>query len=348
VSGRFRQFLPNDARGAEIQALAAYTLVLMGEAYCNGVPTSKVNEDGTFTYGSPLTGDQLFATAIAKFDSAIALATATDGSAALNLALIGKARTLIDLDRYPEAAAVVAPVPSSFDYSIQHSENTGRQQNAIYSYNYLERRFSVGDREGTNGLPYVSLADPRVPTFLNPINNGVGFDGETPLYLTTKFPDRKAPVPLAIGAEARLIQAEAALRRGDLGTFLDMLNQARAAAPTYTPTGSSTEQPLPKPPALTAADIPVADAERQDLLFRERALTLYLTSHRLGDMRRLISQYGRNAEAVFPTGPYNPGSPSKAGTVYGPDVTLPIPAEEENNPQYAVAPHCINRVAAFH
>jgi hypothetical protein len=64
-------------------------------------------------------------------------------------------------------------------------------------------------------------------------------------------------------------------------------------------------------------------------------------------MRRLISQYGRATESVFPTGPYNPGSPSKAGTVYGTDVNLPIPAEEENNPQYAVAPHCINRLAAF-
>jgi hypothetical protein len=126
-----------------------------------------------------------------------------------------------------------------------------------------------------------------------------------------------------------------------------MLNAARANAPTYTATGAATEQPLPKPAALTAADIPATAAGREDLLFRERALTLYLTSHRLGDLRRLISQYGRSSESVFPTGPYNPGSASKAGTVYGTDVNLPIPAEEENNPQYAVAPHCINRLAAF-
>jgi hypothetical protein len=348
VASRFRQFLPTDPRGAEVQALGAYILVLMGEAYCNGVPVSVVNPDGTFTYGAPQTGDQLFTTAIAKFDSAIALASANGGSTALNLARIGKGRALIDLNRYPEADAAVAAVPSDFNYSVEHSENTGRQNNAIYSYNYLERRFTVADREGTNGLPYVSLKDPRVPTFRNPTNAGVGFDGETPLYLTTKFPERKSPTPLAIGAEARLIQAEAALKAGNLGTFLAMLNAARASAPTYTPTGASTEQPLPKPAPLTAADIPATAAGREDLLFRERALTLYLTSHRLGDMRRLIAQYGRNSESVFPTGPYNPGSPSKAGTVYGTDVNLPIPAEEENNPQYAVAPHCINRLAAFH
>src|SRR3954471_487972 len=64
VAGRFRQFLPNDPRGAEVQALAAYTLVLMAEGYCNGVPMSVVNEDGTFTYGTPQTGAQLLTTAI--------------------------------------------------------------------------------------------------------------------------------------------------------------------------------------------------------------------------------------------------------------------------------------------
>jgi len=348
VSARFREFLPTDPRGAEVQALAAFTLVLMAEAYCNGVPTSVVNADGSFTYGPPQTGDQLLTTGIAKFDSAIALATASGGDDALNLARIGKGRALIDLNRYPEAAATVAAVPSDFNYSIEHSENTGRQQNAIFSYNYLERRFTVGDGEGSNGLPYVSAADPRVPTFLNPNNDGVGFDGETPLHLTTKFPERKAPTPLALGAEARLIQAEAALKAGNVATFLSMLNAARASAPTYTATGASTEPPLPKPAALTLADVPASAVDRENLLFRERAFTLYLTSHRLGDMRRLVSQYGRSTESVFPTGPYNPGSPSKAGTLYGTDVNLPIPAEEENNPQYAVAPHCINRLAAFH
>jgi starch-binding outer membrane protein, SusD/RagB family len=347
VAGRFRQFAPADPRGAEVQALAAYTLVLMGEAYCNGVPTSVVNEDGTFTYGAPQTGEQLFTTAIAKFDSAIALATATNGTKALNLARIGKGRALIDLNRYAEADAAVAAVPSNYLYVIEHSENTGRQNNAIYSYNYLERRFTVGNGEGTNGLNFVSAADPRVPTFRIASNAGVGFDEETPLFLTTKFPERKAPTPLTLGAEARLIQAEAALKAGDAAAFLANLNAARANAPTYTPTGLQTEQPLPKPAPLTAADIPASATGQQDLLFRERALTLYLTSHRLGDLRRLISQYGRNSESVFPTGPYNPGSPSKAGTVYGTDVNLPIPAEEENNPQYAVAPHCINRLAAF-
>ncbi len=52
---------------------------------------------------------------------------------------------------------------------------------------------------------------------------------------------------------------------------------------------------------------------------------MYSTSHRLGDLRRLIRQYGRNSEAVFPTGAF-----FKGGT-YGQDVTFPVPVDEENN-----------------
>src|SRR5690349_5351856 len=122
VASRFRQFAATDPRGAEIQALAAFTYVLLAEDYCNGVPTSKVNDDGTFTFGEPQTGQQLLTAAVAKFDSAIAVASANNGATALNLARIGKGRALLDLNKPAEAAAAVAAVPSSFNYSIEHDE----------------------------------------------------------------------------------------------------------------------------------------------------------------------------------------------------------------------------------
>ncbi|NUR36388.1 MAG: hypothetical protein HOQ30_20535, partial [Gemmatimonadaceae bacterium] len=252
------------------------------------------------------------------------------GSKALNLARIGKGRALLDLNKPAEAAAAVAAVPSNFNYSVQHSENTGRQNNAIFTFNYLEGRFSGGNREGTNGLPFVSLNDPRTPF----IDNGKGFDGTTEQYLPTKYPEYKAPTPLALGAEARLIEAENALRNSDLTTFLAKLNAARASAPTYTADADPTGIPEDSPSPLTVADIPATTTGQQDLLFRERALTFYLTSHRLGDLRRLVWQYGRNAETVFPTGPYQPTNPSKAGTDYGTEVNFPVPREETNNPNF--------------
>jgi hypothetical protein len=72
-----------------------------------------------------------------------------------------------------------------------------------------------------------------------------------------------------------------------------------------------------------------------DLLFRERAFWLYATGHRLGDMRRLIRQYGRDANAVFPTGDY-----FKGGLTYGVDVNLPLPRRETNNPNVS---GCLDR-----
>lgn len=345
VARRFRELDPKNPQGAEVQALAAFSYVLFAEIYCNGVPTSTVNDDGSFTFGAPQTGTQLLNTAVAKFDSAITVATAAGASGlnALNLARIGKGRALLDLNNAPAAAAAVAAVPSTFNYSIQHDENTARQNSAIFSFNYLEGRFSVGDREGINGIPFVSLNDPRVPVF----DNGLGFDQSTEQFLTTKFDTRSSPTPLALGTEARLIQAEAALRAGDLVTFRADLNDARAHALTYTPDPDPTEQPLPSPPPLAATDIPLTVQGQQNLLFQERALDLYLTGHRLGDMRRLIWQYGRGSETVFPTGPYNPDSPAKAGNFYGTDVNFPIPNEEKNNPLFAKQPGCINRSAGI-
>ncbi|MEP6493372.1 MAG: hypothetical protein ABJF01_11885 [bacterium] len=344
VASRFRQFDAKNPQGAEIQALAAYAYMLLAEDYCNGVPTSKVNDDGTFTFGEQQSGQQLLNAAVAKFDSAIAIASANGGGAALNLARVGKGRALLDLNKPAEAATAVAAVPSAFVYNIEHDENTGRQNNAIFSFNFVESRFSVGDREGTNGLPFVSLNDPRVPT----IDAGPGFDGETELFLTTKYGDRKSPTPLAGGAEARLIQAEAAMRVSDLTTFRTMLNDSRANSTTYSADGGATSSPLPPPAAIAANAIPATAAAQQDLLFQERGLSLFLTSHRLGDMRRLVWQYGRSAESVFPKGPYEPDNTSKAGTNFGTDVNLPIPDQEKNNPQFLNgASACTNRSAAM-
>jgi hypothetical protein len=344
VARRFRQFAPTDPRGAEIQALAGFTYVLMAEAYCNGVPASTVNDNGTFTFGEAQTGQQLLTAAIAKFDSAISVATTNNGATALNLARIGKGRAQLDMNNPALAAATVAAVPSTFNYSIEHDENTGRQNSAIFSFNFLEARFAVGDHEGTNGLAFVSLHDPRVPV----IDAGPGFDGETELFLTTKYASRSSPTPLALGTEARLIQAEAAMRTGDVTTFRTMLNNARAAATTYSADGEPGSPALPSPPALAQTAIPSTARGQQDLLFQERALSLFLTSHRVGDMRRLIWQYNRDAETVFPKGPYEPDNTSKAGTNYGTDVNLPIPSEESNNPVFLKGPNaCINRVAGI-
>jgi hypothetical protein len=52
---------------------------------------------------------------------------------------------------------------------------------------------------------------------------------------------------------------------------------------------------------------------------------------RLGDLRRLIRDYGRVPTNTFPEGTHYRG-----GT-YGTDVNLPVPQQEENNPNFTRA-----------
>jgi starch-binding outer membrane protein, SusD/RagB family len=343
VANRYIEFDPTNPNRAEVQALAGFMYILFAENYCNGVPQSSVNPDGSFNYGDPQTGNQLLNAAIAKFDSAITVATAAGSNKALNLARIGKGRALLDLNQKAAAAAAVAAVPSNFNYSIQHDENTTRQYNGIYSFTVSSKRFTVSNSEGSNGIPFVTLNDPRVPV----VRTANGFDGATPFWRTPKYTSlagtaagyiggpRGAPVPLALGTEARLIEAENYLGLGDDPNFLASLNAARASAKTY----ADTIPPRPAPAALTIADLGIDQASRVNLLFRERALDLYLTSHRLGDLRRLIKYYNRSTETVFPTGVYNPVG-AAAGNNYGTDVNFPIPFEETNNPKYSA---CLDR-----
>jgi hypothetical protein len=132
--------------------------------------------------------------------------------------------------------------------------------------------------------------------------------------------------------EARLIEAEAALKAGDVTTWLAKLNGIRAQVRTlmtaYTnPQTYTLNNPNTFVTNTTLAPLtdPGTAASRVDLTFRERAFWMYGTGHRLGDLRRLIRQYGRTAESVFPTGTWHKGGP------YGTDVALIVPFNEEQN-----------------
>lgn len=309
----------------EMQSIAGFTYLYFGEDFCSGVPFSRVRGD-TITFGMPLTTDEVYTVALAKFDSALAhpgLGADQDLSIT-NLALVGRGRALLDLGQYAEAASAVAPVPTDFKYETEHADSPLRLQNAVWAYTN-GGLWSVSDVEGGNGLPYISALDPRVQVdsvdadgdgFADP-----GLDLITPQYSLLKYPAATSPIPVADGIEARLIEAEAQLQANNFSGMNATLNNLRQTA-------ISPAMPnLPNPANRDAAI---------DRLFSERAFWLYATGHRLGDMRRLIKVYGRNSETVFPTGAYH-----KNGT-YGPDVNLPIPIEEQNNPN---SKGCLDRNA---
>lgn len=316
-----RTYLPTPQSNIGLMhALIAYSLNLSGEYYCNGVPLSYLS--GTsILYGDPLPVDSIFALAVVAADSALALQAGPDSARVRQLASIVKARALMNRGQaaYAAAAAAVSQVATTFHYDVTYSANTS--DNQIWALNTSVKRYFMGDREGTIGLPFFSANDPRVPAK----KGGKVFDSSLPdTAIVQGIWGRYSGVPIATGIEARLIEAEAALQAGNAGSWLATINALRTNTALY-PTPQAT---FTRGPNLTAIADPVTPQARVDTTFKERAFWLFSTGHRLGDLRRLIRQYGRGTETVFPTGPY-----FKGGS-YGPGVNMPMPLDEQNNPRF--------------
>jgi hypothetical protein len=311
----------------EVLALGGMTYVLFAENYCGNVPLSTQAPDGSVTFGPALTKAQLLDSAVSKFNQA--LATKPPASI-VNLASIGLGRAKLDQGDYPGASAAVAAVPANFQYLYVHDATTNRQNNATWALTVSVARFGEANLEGGNGLPFQTdgdvknnpAPDRRVADSLRGGNHR-GFDNTTNQWVQMKYPDRATPIVVADGVEGQLIVAEAQLNAGNAVGALATLNALRSNASVLTVRGLGA--------ALPPLTLQPTQAGQVDQLFKERAYWLYLTSHRLGDMRRLITQYGRGPETVFPTGIY-----FKGGN-YGTDVNLPVPFSEQNNPNYVPA-----------
>lgn len=342
----YQKFDPPNVGHAEVVALAGFTYVMFAENYCSGIPFSTLGFDGTITYGQPLTTAQIYAIALADFRRAATLAqgaitaandagdaaTAAEAQIYLNAAEVGIGRVLLDQANYAGAAAAVASVPANFTYQMEFSINTVKQNNGIRFFGapggFL---LSVSDVEGVNGLQFTDTTtnanptvDPRVPV---QNTQQFGFNGISfPFMNQIKYPQASSNVDVADGIEAKLILAEAALKTLSFTAEKANLDSARAQfqPPTFAPVG-----PIP----LDSINGNHALDPRLQF-FRERAFDLFLTGHRLSDLRRLVRQYGFNQAQVFPTGAL-PG-----GGTYGSDVNFPGSSDEANNPNYH---GCIDR-----
>jgi hypothetical protein len=316
-------------QSAEMHFVQAFVVNIAGEHYCDGLVLSAVVE-GREEYGTPITTENAFEQALAQADAGLALITGTTANdvRARNALRITRGRILMNLDRPADAAAAVTGVPTDFSYTMLHSQSTN--SNTTWSLNNLARRYSVSVNEGTNGLDFATADDPRVPVCVggDPACRGIGVtrndrdDLTQPFYVQMLWPTRESSVTIVSGVEARLIEAEAQLRAGNAASALTTLNAARATVDGLAPLD----------------DAGTAQA-RVDQLFRERAFWLFGSGHRVGDMRRMIRQYGRSADTVFPTGEWHKGGN------YGTDVTIPVPLAESNNPNVPSSDTCLNRNA---
>jgi hypothetical protein len=322
--GLLKNYAPatSPALRGEMYAMQGYAELLLAEMYCSGVPLSTLDFQQDFTYQAGSTTDQVTNHAIALFDTAITLSA--DSSRILQLAEVGKGRALLDLGNYADAAAAVASVSETFSYQLPSQYDVGSGSVAFDGY-------SVSDREGENGLPFRSSNDPRTP--VSPAGtNQFGLALYTPAIYGA--PVQITQATLASGIEAQLIKAEAALNAAPNDPqWLTILNALRTTCtsaddcPSPAPAGTGGVAGLP--PLSDPGSVGGSDSARVTLLFTERAYWLFVTAHRQGDLRRLVRNYHRVQNTVYPIGPYYGGRGA-----YGSDVNAPIPADERTNPKF--------------
>lgn len=327
-----REFSPDAPawQMAEMYFVEAFMENQVAENFCSGMVFSTV-EDGAPVYGSPMTTQATLEMALAHADSGLALigGSSSDDLRVTYVLQVMKGRILLNLDRADEAATAVAGVPTNFAYQMEQSQTT--LSNIMWSLNNIARRYTVSGGEGGTGIDFATAGDPRVPVCAGGspecIAAGVAqatvFENGSamPLYVQLLWPTADSPVTIVSGIEARLIEAEADLRVPDAGAALGLLNDVRATVPGLAP----------------LADAGTPDA-RVDQLFHERAFWFFSRGHRLGDLRRLVRQYDRPVDTVFPNGDFLDGG------VYSADVNFPVPEAEKNNPNDS-AGSCIDRSA---
>ena len=310
---------------AEMYLARGFAELQLGSDFCNGIPLGNVfSVDPKFE--TPKSTQVVFQYAAASLDTALTFANGTDAQSVLmNRAIrIARGRVHLALGEFTQAAALVAAVPTSFVY--QHTFSLNTSTNTIWGQGLSSRRYSVGDSvEGnarnirvTNAIPFASARDPRLPVTI-PTSGAInGQDGQT-YARTTAMWGQLTPVDVANGIDARLIEAEAALRAGNTTQWLSIHNTLRATPPRL---GDI------QPAAMAALSDPGSDVARVNAHFREKAFWTFSRGQRLGDMRRLIKQYGRTEATVFPQGVHYKGGN------YGKDVNLPVVQAETNNPEF--------------
>jgi len=337
---------------AEMYFARGFAEFQLASDFCNGIPLSDGAND-VAVFGKPLPIKDVFAAAIASFDTAIAMTPGTDAASVQvsSAARIGKARALLGLglSNAPAAAALVAGIPTTYRYDVTASLTGGN--NILWSQGASQNRYTVSDSvQGNNrsilvknAIPFLSAKDPRVPAHykISGRDTVKSQDGNTYVIQVDSLWGQTTAVAVAAGIDARLIEAEAALQAANPATMMSILNALRATSQTLTNSSPQANGTHPgwKTPVMPALTDPGTQASRVSLLFREKAFWTFGRGFRLGDLRRLIRDYGRAADGsdTFPVGVHFQGGN------YGVDLNLPVTTDEQTgNPNFT---GCIDRKA---
>ncbi|MDQ3310047.1 MAG: RagB/SusD family nutrient uptake outer membrane protein, partial [Gemmatimonadota bacterium] len=279
---------------------SGYSHVLLGEMFCEGVLL-----DENLVPGGLATRQQLFERAEQRFTRAIEAARASNNTDILNMALVGRARTRLNLGKKAEAATDARLVPNNYVRNATASSVASRRENRVFAQNNQGQAVSIAPeyRNLTTG----GVADPRVRATDTGRTNADG----TRVFVQNKYASLTTSLPIATWREAQLIIAEAAVQTNP-AEAVSIINALRTRAGVALPAFSSSNP-----------------AEIMNQVIEERRRELFLEGHHLGDMIRYNLPFRPATGTVFPAPTH--GNP-KGGT-YGATRCLPLPnVERFNNP----------------
>ena len=274
LSGWTDEEVPNRNRLLTQAAIyGAYSIVMLGEAMCSAA----------INVGPELTPAQLFEEALIRFDRAVTHAAAVPNEPNLmHFAKLGRARALLNLGRYADAATDAATIPSSFVQGVSTDATYSRRQNIVYMH-ITQTFFGTVDPSYRN-LTLGGAPDPRVAV----TNSGrVGNVGGIQIWTPNKYPTVTSSIPVARYAEAQLIVAEARIAANDLTGAATAINNARnngrTGMPQFSAAGMTQQQVL-------------------DQLIEERRRELFLEGHRFWDVRRFNLPLVPAVGTAYPAG----------------------------------------------
>jgi hypothetical protein len=293
---------------ARVLAYGGYAYTLLGEGFC----------DAPVNLSAPLPPDELFKRAIARFDTAITVATAyratqtvaaniANGTDIINMSNVGAARAALKMGDLTKAKAYASLVPANYEKLALYSSNSVRENNQ------LNRPARTADPFVGVHPTFLALNDPRVPALptarlglnSNPIfppQRPQSYVGWSPT--TLQIIDITTNIKFATGLEAQYIIAEA--DGGNSATTLAFVNSRRAVG--------------------NQAPVNLTGAALITELRAQRARDFFLTGQRLGDLRR----YLKAGVDMFPTGKYPVFT-----DFYGDKKCFIVPlSEKADNPNY--------------
>ena len=276
-----------------------FTYRVLGEAMCVSV----------IDKGPATPAKDNLVRAESAFTAAIAVAAAANNANLVNAAYAGRAQVRVDLGDWTGAVADAAKVPTTVRYQMPYYSNVDE-----YGYNrtmWSSNALSFYKATSTWGTWYAkyynSSKDPRVANTQTALTGAGAFPpvGKVPWWPQAKYVTQTAGINLATGREARLIEAEAALRADDIATAMAKIDANRASA------------------NAPVAARPVTITDAWTLLKQERGIELWLEGRRLADMRRWTA--GQTKGALDPL-----EVPGAASYLESQSTCFPVSQEERN------------------